>query len=111
VRRKLNLTGTQVHGQRRIRAWAWVALGVSAVVAAIELWSNTAQATAIYNVLFDQDLFAGLFFLGGIYLAAVVLDIVAAAVLKGWRNRVIAFAGVIALLLPVAWGIWVVESP
>ncbi len=100
-----------VQSQRRFRAWAWVALGVSAVVAAIELWSNTAQATAIYNVVFNQDIIAGLFFLGAIYLLALMLDIVAAAALKGWRNRVIALAGVIALLLPVAWGIWVAESP
>jgi hypothetical protein len=105
------LTDMPVQSQRRFRAWAWVALGVSAVVAAIELWSNTAQATAIYNVVFNQDIIAGLFFLGVIYLVALMLDIVAAAALKGWRNRVIALAGVIALLLPVAWGIWVAESP
>ncbi|MCU1508695.1 MAG: hypothetical protein JWQ12_960 [Glaciihabitans sp.] len=77
------------------------------MVAAIELWSNTSQATAIYNVIFDKDLFAGLFFLGGIYLGALVLDIVAGAALKGWRNRVIALAGIILLLAPVAYGLWV----
>ncbi len=100
-----------VHGKSRISAFAWVALGVSAVVAAIELWSNTAQASAIYNVIFDRNLFTGLFFLGGIYLAAAVLDVVAAIALKGWRSRVIALAGIAVLLVPVAWGIWVAESP
>jgi DMSO reductase anchor subunit len=109
--RRLVLTDKPAQDKRRIRALAWVALGVSAVVATVELWSNTAQATAIYNVIFDQNLFSGLFFLGVIYLTALVLDVVAAAALKGWRNRVIALAGIIVLLLPVAWGIWVAESP
>jgi hypothetical protein len=89
---------------------AWVALGASAVVAAIELWSNTSQASAIYNVIFAGNIFIGLSFLGGIYLGALVLDIVAGAALKGWRNRVIALAGIILLLAPVAYGLWVAAA-
>jgi hypothetical protein len=104
------LTDT-VQDKPRVRALAWIALGVSVLVTALVFWSNSSESSAFYRAIFGYAFGNAIIFVAAIYILAFALDIISVIALKGWRNRVIALAGIIVLLVPVAWGIWVAESP
>lgn len=95
--------------ERRTHTFAWVMLGVSAAVAAIEIWDNSGSASTINGAVFGYNIYAPLAFSALIYIAALVLDIAALAGLSGWRNRVVALAGIVVLQIPIVLGIWVAE--
>jgi hypothetical protein len=101
------LTDMPVQGKRRIRVLAWVALGLSVVATAIELWSSTPESAGLARAIFGYYWDTEIFLLAVIYIVPFVLDAVVAIAVKGWRNRVVALAGIIVLLVPVVMGIWI----
>jgi hypothetical protein len=48
------------------------------------------------------------FLLLAMYLVAIIFEVVALVIGKGWRNRVIVLVGTGALLIPTVGGAWIV---
>ena len=84
---------------------------MSVLVTAFLLWTSSSDSSGFYSAVFGYAFGNAIVFLAVIYVLAFLLDIVAAIVLRGWRNRVMALAGVIVLVVPVIVGIWIAESP
>ena len=92
---------------QRIRALAWVAVGLSVLVDIWIVWSYSSASTDFYLAIFGPANENEFFYFVAVYLIAFALDIAAAIALKGWRNRVLAIAGMVVLLAPVVAGIWI----
>jgi hypothetical protein len=95
---------------RKTRAIAWVALGVGALVSAWVFWSASSASSSFYLAAFGPANDGAFGYLFAIYVALAIFEVVTFFLVKGWRNRVIVIAGVVALLIPIPVGIWIAES-
>jgi hypothetical protein len=95
--------------RRPIRTAAWVILGLSVLVAAIELWVNSPASASIdfFGIANTPEGIVTLVIATyALWLLAGVIDVVFFIVLRGWRNRVIVLGGIVAVLVPLAYIFW-----
>ena len=104
------MMGTQARRWNRPRAFAWVAFGLGFVIDALFFWTDSPASDSVYLAIFGPANEYEFFVLLAIYILAMAVDITVAIALKGWPNRVLAFAGLLLLLVPVAVGIWTGET-
>jgi hypothetical protein len=92
---------------RGISALAWLALGVGVLTCAWVFWSISSASSSFYLALFGPADDGAFLVLLPIYVLAALLDIALFFAMKGWRSRVIAISGIVALLLPIPVEIWI----
>jgi hypothetical protein len=93
-----------------IRALAWASFGVSILISAFEIWSETSESSGFYYAVLGPANEYAIFLLLAMYLVAIIFEVVALVIGKGWRNRVIVLAGTVALLIPIVGGVWIVGN-
>ena len=90
----------------KIQGLAWLALGVNALVSAIGAVFMSPDSAELSRFIFGLDWGNEIYVMAAIYIVALTLDVVVASILKGWRNRLIALAGVVVLLIPFVVLTW-----
>jgi hypothetical protein len=107
------LTRTLVSVGQQARTAAWVVLGVSAVVAAFELWVIS-PSFARFDYAGDPASPALIIFtvlvIYGVWLLAGVIDVVSFFIMKGWRSRLIVFAALVVLAVPLVVTFWTLRQ-
>lgn len=104
------MTNALAASTHRLRAEAWVVLGVSVLVAAFELWTISPSFSPFTTSVIPDSptaVVVTVLVTYGIWILAGVTDLVCLIALKGWRNRLIVGAGLFALVVPlvVTWRI------
>jgi hypothetical protein len=88
--------------RQKVRAAAWVAFGVSALISALEFWTISPASSDFFYTVFGPANENVVFYFLALLLFLAIFEIVTFFVVKGWRNRVIVIAGVVLLLVPFA---------
>jgi hypothetical protein len=92
---------------------AWVLFAFSVVLAVFELWVNSpAIGTFNFFGLVDgpEEIETFVLLIYGVWLLVGVVDVVFLFVLKGRRNRIVVLGGLVALIVPLLYIFWRLNS-
>jgi hypothetical protein len=87
-----------------------MAVGMSVLIAAFELWTISPSFASFETVDSPTATLFTVLFVYGIWLLAGALDVVCFLVMKGWRNRLIVLGGIFVLIVPLAVMFWIMDS-
>jgi hypothetical protein len=107
--RSAERTRKQNSVSQQVRTAAWVVSGVSVVIAAFELWvisPSFASFDYVGDPASPASIIFTVLFIYGVWLLAGVIDLVSIFILKGWRNRLIVFAALVVLVVPLVVTFW-----